>query len=180
MSKVVGSGYLNVMFLSLSADGIALGAATVLAHTHLTMIVFIAIMLHKVRLCSDILIGLNEQSNQVYQHSQKNVKYCTGLFGTLLLQQASREFLPNTQCMYLISVKMTLCDDHLYFDKHIKIYFAEIYICSLFTSFNLPSCVQVPSCVLQSTCTVIYILLRPIFSLFSLKIVFILTIIFLL
>lgn len=54
------SGYLNVMFLSLSADGIALGAATVLAHTHLTMIVFIAIMLHKVRLCSDILIGLNE------------------------------------------------------------------------------------------------------------------------
>lgn len=75
---------------------------------------------------------------------------------------------------------MTLCDDHLYFDKHIKIYFAEIYICSLFTSFNLPSCVQVPSCVLQSTCTVIYILLRPIFSLFSLKIVFILTIIFLL
>lgn len=56
------------MFLSLSADGIALGAATVLAHTHLTMIVFIAIMLHKVRLCSDILIGLNEQSNQVYQH----------------------------------------------------------------------------------------------------------------
>lgn len=30
-----------------AADGIALGAATVLAHTHLTMIVFIAIMLHK-------------------------------------------------------------------------------------------------------------------------------------
>lgn len=54
------------MFLSLSADGIALGAATVLAHTHLTMIVFIAIMLHKVRLCSDILIGLNELSNLVH------------------------------------------------------------------------------------------------------------------
>lgn len=65
MSKVFVSGYLNVMFLSLSADGIALGAATVLAHTHLTMIVFIAIMLHKVRLCSDILIGLNEYRSQI-------------------------------------------------------------------------------------------------------------------
>ncbi|XP_048733586.1 zinc transporter ZIP9-like [Ostrea edulis] len=30
-----------------AADGIALGAATILAHTHLTMIVFVAIMLHK-------------------------------------------------------------------------------------------------------------------------------------
>ena len=43
--------------LCISADGIALGAATVLAHTHLTMIVFIAIMLHKVSVNSYLTNG---------------------------------------------------------------------------------------------------------------------------
>lgn len=50
--------------------------------------------------------------------------------------------------MYLISVKMIFCDDYFYFDKYIKIYFVEIYICSLFISFNLLLCVKVFSCVL--------------------------------
>lgn len=39
---------------------------------------------------------------------------------------------------------MVLLGDHLYFDKYVKIYFAEIYTRSfIFTIFNLP-CYQVP------------------------------------
>lgn len=66
MSKVVVSGYLNVMFLFLLVDGIVLGVVIVLVYIYLIMIVFIVIMLYKVRLCFDIFIGLNELLNLVY------------------------------------------------------------------------------------------------------------------
>ena len=42
-------GIIEIFFSYISADGIALGAAIKLSETHITMIVFVAIMLHKVR-----------------------------------------------------------------------------------------------------------------------------------
>ena len=43
------------MELLISADGIALGAAATTSQTHVEMIVFVAIMLHKVNYCRSFL-----------------------------------------------------------------------------------------------------------------------------
>ncbi len=48
--NILWTTHYHLHFIGISADGIALGAAATTAQTHVEMIVFVAIMLHKVKL----------------------------------------------------------------------------------------------------------------------------------